>query len=101
MKAKGNLLVRFGAKVCALRRVAGLSQDAFADLFGLDRTYIGRIERGKRNVSLRNIALIAKAGLWITLEYAFLEHFLEVLFALCIHRRSVWVGATGAIGDLG
>jgi transcriptional regulator with XRE-family HTH domain len=38
-----------------------LSQDAFADLCGLDRTYIGGIERGERNVSLRNISLIAKA----------------------------------------
>lgn len=61
MKVKGDVLVRFGAKVRALRQEAGLSQDAFADLCGLDRTYIGGIERGERNVSLRNIALIAKA----------------------------------------
>jgi transcriptional regulator with XRE-family HTH domain len=61
MKVKGDVLVRFGAKVRALRQEAELSQDAFADLCGLDRTYIGGIERGERNVSLRNIALIAKA----------------------------------------
>lgn len=61
MSAKENVLIRFGVKVRALRLELGLSQDAFADLCGLDRTYIGGIERGERNVSLRNIALIAKA----------------------------------------
>jgi len=38
----------------------GLSQEAFADKCGLDRTYISGIERGRRNVSLRNIEKIAK-----------------------------------------
>ena len=38
----------------------GLSQEAFADKCGLDRTYISGIERGKRNVALRNIELIAR-----------------------------------------
>jgi len=61
MTLRGDVLARFGAKVRALRQKAGLSQDAFADLCELDRTYIGGIERGERNVSLRNIALIAKA----------------------------------------
>ncbi len=37
------------------------SQEQFADLCGLDRTYIGGIERGERNVSLANIEKIAKA----------------------------------------
>lgn len=45
----------------ALRLHMGLSQSAFSDLCGLDRTYIGGIERGERNISLRNISLIAKA----------------------------------------
>ena len=38
-----------------------MSQEAFADKCRLDRTYISGIERGKRNVSLRNIELIARA----------------------------------------
>jgi transcriptional regulator with XRE-family HTH domain len=62
-----KVLHRFGAKVREARRVKGISQEAFADLCGLDRTYISGIERGKRNVGLRNIALIAQAlGLTIS-----------------------------------
>jgi transcriptional regulator with XRE-family HTH domain len=36
-----------------------VSQEEFADLCGLDRTYIGGIERGERNISLVNIEKIA------------------------------------------
>jgi len=39
----------------------GVSQEAFADLCGLDRTYVGGIERGERNVALVNLEKIAKA----------------------------------------
>jgi transcriptional regulator with XRE-family HTH domain len=38
-----------------------VSQEEFADMCSLDRTYIGGIERGERNVALRNIEKIAKA----------------------------------------
>lgn len=53
--------MQFGKRVRALRKATGLSQEAFADSCGLDRTYIGGIERGERNVSLINIAKIATA----------------------------------------
>ena len=55
------MLLKFGKRLRDLRRAKGLSQEAFAADCGLDRTYISGIERGKRNVSLLNIALIAKA----------------------------------------
>lgn len=45
----------------AMRLARGLSQESFAAECGLDRTYIGGIERGERNVALRNIEVIAKA----------------------------------------
>jgi len=56
-----NIQTKFGAKVRKLRLAKGLSQEAFADICGLHRTYIGAIERGERNVSLENIEKIAKA----------------------------------------
>lgn len=55
-----DVLARFGQRVRLKRTDRGLSQEAFADKCKLDRTYISGIERGKRNVSLRNIEIIAK-----------------------------------------
>ena len=42
-----------------LRTDTGLSQEAFADSVGLDRTYIGGIERGVLNPSVKNLSKIA------------------------------------------
>jgi len=42
-------------------RSRGLSQERLAELAGLDRNYIGQIERAERNVALVNIVRIAKA----------------------------------------
>lgn len=60
MKDK-RLLIMFGERVRALRHLAGLSQEALADGCGLDRTYVGGIERGERNPSLCNISRLALA----------------------------------------
>jgi len=38
-----------------------VSQEEFADLWRLDRTYVGGIERGERNVALVNIEKLARA----------------------------------------
>jgi transcriptional regulator with XRE-family HTH domain len=60
--AKGrDIAEKLGSRVRDCRRSRGLSQEAFAAKCGLDRTYISGIERGKRNVSLRNIEVIAKS----------------------------------------
>ena len=56
-----NIRIRFGRAVRQKRHKLGVSQEAFADLCGLDRTYIGGIERGERNVALVNIEKIARA----------------------------------------
>ena len=61
MAQNTDILVRFGQRLREKRTELGISQEAFADKCGLDRTYISGIERGKRNVSLRNIDTIAKA----------------------------------------
>lgn len=50
----------FGKIVRKLRENKGLSQDAFADLAGLDRSYQGRIERGEVSVTLRTIQVLSK-----------------------------------------
>ena len=52
--------MRFGQSLRQRRQKLGVSQEAFADMCQLDRTYIGGIERGERNVALVNIAKIAK-----------------------------------------
>ncbi|MHB1426764.1 MAG: helix-turn-helix domain-containing protein [Gemmataceae bacterium] len=51
----------FGNRVRQLRKSRGWSQEEFAHRVGLDRSYMGGVERGERNVSLENICLIAKA----------------------------------------
>ena len=61
MPKEADILVRFGERVRDLRKKAALSQEHFAERCQLDRTYVGGIERGERNVSLRNIAIIARA----------------------------------------
>lgn len=61
MPRKRDILKRFGARVRELRLQTGLSQEKFAAKCGLDRTYLGSVERGERNIALRNIEKIAKA----------------------------------------
>lgn len=56
-----DVRIRFGRAIRGRRYKLGVSQEEFADLCELDRTYIGGIERGERNVSLINIQKIAKA----------------------------------------
>ncbi|MGV1033889.1 MAG: helix-turn-helix domain-containing protein [Microbacteriaceae bacterium] len=53
--------IAFGARVRELRQAKGFSQEGFAHHVGLDRTYVGGIERGERNVSLDNIHRLAEA----------------------------------------
>ena len=55
-----NIRIRFGRALRQRRQKLGVSQEAFADMCQLDRTYIGGIERGERNVALVNIEKIAK-----------------------------------------
>ncbi|MDH4562304.1 helix-turn-helix transcriptional regulator [Pseudomonas sp. BN411] len=56
-----QILVRLGAAVRARRAQLGFSQEALADAAEIDRSHMGKIERGERNVTFLNIARIAKA----------------------------------------
>lgn len=51
----------FGRNLRAARKAQGYSQEGFALLVDLDRTYIGGIERGERNPGLKVIIRIAEA----------------------------------------
>ena len=51
----------FGARVREVRKSKGLSQESLSLMCGLDRTYIGGVERGERNISLVNAYKIADA----------------------------------------
>ena len=54
-------LAAIGAAVRAARLKKGLSQEALADAAGVDRSYLGGIERGEHNLAVINLAKIAAA----------------------------------------
>lgn len=56
-----NILSKFGNKIQVLRRTKNLSQEELAHICGLHRTYIGMIERGEKNITLKNIEKLSKA----------------------------------------
>lgn len=56
-----RLLIKLGGAVRAARLARGLSQEALADAAGIDRSHMGKIERGERNVTIMNIARVATA----------------------------------------
>lgn len=57
--AEGDLQRRVGENLRRLRRERGLSQEAFADAIGYHRTYVGGVERGERNLTLRTVERLA------------------------------------------
>lgn len=52
---------KIGLRIRQLRQEQNFSQEAFADICELDRTYISSIEKGRRNVSIVNLEKIANA----------------------------------------
>lgn len=56
-----DLRRRFGDRVRALREAGGRSQEALAHDAGMHRTYLGGIERGRRNPTLVNVDRLARA----------------------------------------
>jgi transcriptional regulator with XRE-family HTH domain len=56
-----NIQKKFGSRLRQIRQNMGLSQEELAHLCNLDRSYMGGVERGERNISLVNIHKIADA----------------------------------------
>lgn len=56
-----GILQALGSAIREQRRRAGLSQEALAHDANLDRSHMGKIERGERNVTLVNLLRIAAA----------------------------------------
>lgn len=56
---KKDILKKFGIRIKELRLDKEWSQEELAEKTGFHRTYIGMIERGERNLSLKNIEIFA------------------------------------------
>lgn len=54
-------LKQLGKTIRHLRSAKGYSQEGFANACGLDRTYVGGVERGERNLSFKNLLRFAQA----------------------------------------
>lgn len=57
---EGDLQQTLGRNLRSYRESRALSQEAFAEHLGYHRTYVGEVERGKRNLSLRAVERLAK-----------------------------------------
>jgi transcriptional regulator with XRE-family HTH domain len=62
-----DLLVCLGDRIQRLRKKRGWTQVVMAEKIGLDRSFIADVERGKRNISILNLDIIAK-GLKLSLD---------------------------------
>ncbi len=56
---EGDLQRAVGHNLRAYRDVRGLSQEAFAEVLGVHRTYLGGVERGERNLTLKSVERFA------------------------------------------
>jgi transcriptional regulator with XRE-family HTH domain len=57
---EGDLQRTFGRNLRAYRQARGLSQEAFAEILEVHRTYMGGVERGERNLTLQTVERLAK-----------------------------------------
>ncbi|WGW12208.1 helix-turn-helix transcriptional regulator [Saxibacter everestensis] len=58
---EGDLQKTLGRNLRTHREARGLSQEQFADVLGVHRTYMGGVERGERNLTLKSVERLADA----------------------------------------
>lgn len=54
-------MIAFGRRVRELRKSKGISQESLAEMAGIDRSYMGNIERGEKNITLKKAYEICDA----------------------------------------
>ncbi|WP_367110837.1 helix-turn-helix domain-containing protein [uncultured Psychrobacter sp.] len=54
-------MIAFGKRIRDVRRSKGISQEMLAEMAGIDRSYMGNIERGEKNVTLKKAYEICDA----------------------------------------
>lgn len=59
-RVEGELQVTVGRRVRRLRLERGISQEALARDVDMHRTYLGGVERGERNLTLRSVERLAE-----------------------------------------
>ncbi|WP_074466383.1 helix-turn-helix transcriptional regulator [Arthrobacter sp. SW1] len=57
---EGDLQRTLGKNIRRIRDARGMSQEAFADYIGVHRTYMGGVERGERNLTLKSVERFAE-----------------------------------------
>jgi transcriptional regulator with XRE-family HTH domain len=73
---KSNINEQVGFNIRRIREERGLSQEELATLAGLHRAYLGQIERGEKNIGLKNLEKIAKAlnvGIKVSLDISAID----------------------------
>ncbi len=58
---KDERIIAFGKRVREVRKAKGISQEKLAELADIDRSYMGNIERGEKNVTLKKVYEICDA----------------------------------------
>ncbi|MGP4864224.1 helix-turn-helix domain-containing protein [Psychrobacter sp. T6-5] len=54
-------MIAFGKRVREMRKSKGISQERLAEMAGIDRSYMGNIERGEKNITLKKAYEICDA----------------------------------------
>ncbi|QLG36727.1 helix-turn-helix transcriptional regulator [Paenibacillus sp. E222] len=79
MNEEREVLKLVGARIRALRKERGYSQESLGEKGGFHFSYIGQIERGEKNVSLVNLAKIAESlDVNLIQLFAYIEEEFEV-----------------------